>query len=336
MGFDKKQLVALVQRILGSQPGSIASLPTNGPDRHWNFRVDFPHAKYLLRIENPLAVKQRNTALCDEAKIVRFFSRYNLAPGFIKAGRYKEKNFLIEEWLHGKHLPKPGHLTRTHLRKLVEFFVRVNKVPLRRAAKLVKWKNDLLGVRARRKVIEARLKTGQQLFAFRKIIKGIGPLIEAGFTKLEKKMKGLSRGALGQRVFSYRDVTSSNILTTSPHYKAVDWERHSVGIADSSFSLVVLFRRFKLEPKDREFVIREYLRRRRVPHLRELIAIRNLERVLGEITWSFEWVARKSRIFPKASLRGDIRSTIQSTQRLKRELVSLVGPAGIEPATQRL
>lgn len=324
MKMKKQEAISTAEALLKLNVRNANALPTNGPDRHWNWRIETKEGPYLLRVENPLAVKQRRTKLRDEAKLLRLFSAYDLAPRLIHEGRHNNRFAIIEEWLNARHLPKEQHITRHHLAKLVEFLARVNAVPVTASrTRLIQWKNDFLDVRSRKAVLEKRMQMGRTVAEFRPHIKKIAPVIERGLEALRRKVRALPASVVKKPTFCYRDIGSSNILATTPHYKAVDWEYHSVGISDPSFSLVVLMRRFSLGPKRMKFVLRQYRKRVVVPHLGELLEARNLERVLGEGTWPLAWVARWRKL-PFLHKRSDVTGAIKQVQKSTAELKKLL------------
>ncbi|MBI4095199.1 MAG: phosphotransferase [Candidatus Liptonbacteria bacterium] len=315
--MSEKEILSAAEELLHVKADSAKALPTNGPDRHWNFRVRGGRKSYLVRVENPVAVAQRGTRLDEEAEIVKFFSHYGLAPRLLASGIYKGRRVIVEEWIYGRRLPK--RLTRGHLKKVIAFLARVNDVPYTSGKRLVKWKEDFLDVRARRIVLEKRLREGRGVREFRPLVKKLAPILEEGAEALRAKIERFPKTLLKKPVFCYRDVTSSNILDTGSRVVAVDWERHSVGISDPSFSLVVLMRRYRLGAREREFVFSEYRRCRRAPRLREFLEVRNLERILGEATWGLSWVTRRKKLHLPVRKR-EIAGTIVQIEKNIREL----------------
>lgn len=320
----QRELKAIVRKFLTDAPAKVAALQTNRPDRHWNFKIETTGKRYLLRIENPLAVAQRGTCLADEAKIIRCFAPYNLAPKLITWGKFLGRKLLVESWVEGRHLP--AKLNKRHIRNLVKFLAAVNKVPCRPIASSFLWKRDFLDVRERKRIAAARLRTGAKVPALRKIIQKIRPLLNSGLIELQKQIAGLPEKLLNEPVFVYRDITPSNILLADGRCVAVDWEKHSIGIADPSFSLTVFFRRFNLKPEARRFAIRLYKELRPTPHTERLIRARNLERILGEITWGFAWVARRLKLgFPRQTINREVKSTLKIIKEKTQELHSILG-----------
>lgn len=320
----RREIVSIAGKIFNRKPLSVVPLGSNRPDRHWNWKVSFRARRLLLRVENPLAVRQRGTRLRDEAKIVEFFGNYGLAPRLLAQGNFRGLHFMAEEWINGKFLPKAGSIQVRDLKSVVAFLVAINHVPVTRTTReLLAWKEDFLDVGKRRRVVAKRLRAGFKVPEFRALIKSIRPVLEKGFAKLESLLKKFPRRLLYAPRFVYRDIGPRNLLTMGSRCIAVDWEWHSVGLADPSFSLVVFMRRFRLGPKLRQAVLNEYTKHERVSHLEELIRARELERVLGEATWPFSWTARFMKLpLPdkESQKKAAIRTVLKSTAELERML----------------
>ncbi|MBI4094519.1 MAG: hypothetical protein HY436_01795 [Candidatus Liptonbacteria bacterium] len=324
--LTQKWVRGLVHKVLTPR-GAIQARPlkTNNYERHKNWKITIGKNAYLLRVENPFTNKVRRMFLKDEIAVLKLLQPYRVAPKLIVYGRYNGRLFLIEEWMRAKRFSIPPRPTRRDFEKIIEFIVRVNRVPLSRIAKKFKFKEDCLDrLAARRKDLEGRIRAGRAIKEFRPIIKEILPLFKTGFAELAHRVRALPKSVWRHPVLSYRDISQTNIFAATPHYLAVDWEWHSVGIADPSLSLVVFMQRFNLLHR-RKWILKEYQRLRLTPHLDALIDARILERLLGGLTWSLGWIANMKRAgVPQRELRRAIRGGIKNIRVRTRELTQFL------------
>ncbi len=338
--LPRRWIEGLVRKTLFPH-GAIQARPlkTNNYQRHKNWKITIrrisPRAKsseaqrrakeekisYLLRIENPFTNKVRKMFLKDEIAVLRHLQPYRVAPKLIAHGRYKGRLFLIEEWMRAKPFSLPSRPARKDFKKIVAFIARMNRIPLSRVSKGIRFKNDRLDHLVKRKrELDARIRAGRAIKEFRPLIKAIMPIYKEGFAELTRRVRALPKSVWRRPVLSYRDISRDNIFMAQPHYLAVDWEWHSTGIADPSLSLVVLMQRLRLL-RYRAQITSIYRRLRPTPHLEELIDARILERLLGGLTWSLGWIANMKRVgVPANVLRHAIRGGIQSTREHAREL----------------
>lgn len=292
---------------------TVKYLPGSDIARHWNWRLVAKGKTYILRIENNLAIVARGTKLEDEFKLLQIFYPYGLSPEPLYFCA-KPQPILMEEWIDAKPLSSVEKLTREHLRRLAEFIILFHQIPVAKVKNKFPFKEDFLDYESRRETCTGRLRHGLQLPYLKEWHSRAWKILDSSLIKFEGMIKKLPRRALDDEVISYRDITGSNIFLTKPHYKAVDWEWHSVGISDPSFSVVVLMRRFKLSEADQEFVINEYLKKRPTAYLRELIQVRHLERAIGEFTWPFGWAAKRSMLnFKDKKQQSDLKKGIKET-----------------------
>ena len=300
--ITKKLNKEKVEAVFKSSPlykeGSVISAEfIEGSDvaRHFNYKITSSEGNYLVRFENKLALETRGTGLEDEYKLLKIFSKYNLSPKPLYFSNLP-LNFLIEEWINGKSLESVLKFKKEHLLGLVDFIVRFNKLPVEKIKKEFRFKSDIINIAEREKQFRERLKKGISL-PFLKSWREEAPIIVFEALKvLKEKIKSVPYEAISDEVISYRDITKSNIFIITPHYMAVDWESHSVGISDPSFSLTVLIRRFALNKKEQDLIINEYLKKRPTPHLRKLLKVRSLERAIGEFTWPFGWATNRVKL----------------------------------------
>ena len=300
---------------------SARPLPTNNYERHKNWKVVADGHAYLLRMENPFTNKVRKMFLKDEIAVLKLLRPYRVAPKLLTHGKYNNRPFLIEEWIGAPRLDTVGRLTNTHYKKIIRFIARVNSIPIGRLKKKFRFKEDRLDRLAERKNnFENRIRAGRRVKEFREIIQEILPMYREGFAELARRVRALPKSVWRYPVLSYRDISRTNLMATQPNYTAIDWEWHSIGIADPSLSLVVFMQRFNLLGK-RAWILEEYRHLCSTPHLDELVETRILERLLGGLTWSLGWTANMKRVYvPRLELQKAIRGGIKNIRERKQEL----------------
>lgn len=298
-----------------------APLATNNFERHKNWNIVLGKTAYLLRVENPLTNKIRGMYLKDEIALLKLLAPFRVAPRLIRSGRHEGRRFLIEEWIPAKPLSAPPRLTEEHYRSVIAFAARVNRIPLSAISREFHLKDDCLDhLDLRRRDFVRRIRAGDAIPEFRPVIRDTRPLFTRGFQELARRVRAIPKSAFKNKVLSYRDISRTNIFATKPHLTAIDWERHSVGVADPSLSLVVLMQRFGLSGR-KKWIINEYQKLRRAPHLEALVEARIIERLLGGLTWSLGRAARMQKLhLPRRILATEIRSGITTIRARQKEL----------------
>ena len=319
---SKAEVILTAKELLKMAIEDAEPLPSNGPDRHWNWRIRTKVQSFLIRIENPVATAQRNTYIKDEIPIIKFFSAHNIAPTLIAGDAISGKT-LVTEWIDAPQLPP--QLADNQLKKLVKFLARINAIPYTASAQQLQLMELFLDIPHLKKMAQNRLDMAKHMPEFQGAISELRPVLDRGFEKLEDDISKIPQEIIFNPVLCYRDVGSTNFLETEPDYIAVDWEHHSVCVADPSFSLAVLSRRHQLSPAQESFVLQEYKKIADAPYLEALIKARTLERILvDESTWNLEWAIRRQNL-PLENKEKAKAGAILQMQKKATELRALIG-----------
>jgi hypothetical protein len=318
---SKAEVILTAKELLQMSIDDAEPLPSNGPDRHWNWRIRTGELSFLIRIENPVAAAQRNTYIKDEISIIKFFSTHGIAPTLIANDPIGGK-VLVTEWIDAPQLPP--QLTDDQLKKLVKFLARVNAIPYTASAQRLQLTELFFDIRHLKKMVQDRLDMAKHMPEFQEAIFELRPVLDRGFEKLEDDISQIPQEIIYKPLLCYRDVGSTNFLETEPDYIAVDWEYHSVCVADPSFSLAILSRRFQLSSAQESFALQEYKKFADVPYLEALIKARTLERILvDESTWNLEWAIRRQTL-PLENKEKAKAGAILQMQKKAKELISLI------------
>lgn len=273
------------------------------PGRHFLYKVGTSMGMYALRVQNPVAVKVRKTFLKDEARLIRFFSKYGCAPELIL---FTEKPMptLVREWTNGELLSalirSPRLVRAEHIKELIALIIRFENIPVaayKRACGIhpsrshgqSRGKAELFGTFIE-KIIERFQEADADTFLSSWRMRAKATLMQS-MRIFEHLLARVSNVDVLRECVSL-SVTFENTVLTENGYRNIDWEPNGFGITHPVFPLVVMLRRLDLKGQKKDFAIREFARFSKIPHARALIEFYNFERAVREFLWWFSWFAK--------------------------------------------